>query len=148
MIRLMLEEDLPQVLAIEEQLFQPPWNEAQFHYELYENPYATLYVVEEDGQIKGYIDYWITFETAQLANIATAPAYQQQHIATRLMDEMIKACEAAMCENISLEVRIDNEPAKALYESYGFLAVTRRKHYYQDGCDADLMIKALGGNYK
>lgn len=148
MIRSMKESDLPQVLRIEEQLFTPPWNEAQFRYELFDNPYAHLYVLEEAGEILGYIDYWITFETAQLANIATAPGHQHQGVATSLMDAMIADCEAAMCENITLEVRIDNEVAKALYQRYDFIKVATRKQYYQDGCDGDLMIKALGGNYR
>lgn len=146
-LREMSEHDLTQVLAIEKALFVPPWNEEQFLYELHDNPFAQLYVVEQDDQIVAYMDVWITFETAQLANIAVMKTHQRQGIAKMMMDAMIKQCEAAMCENITLEVRIDNKAAICLYQAYGFIEVNIRKQYYEDGTDAYLMMKALGGNY-
>lgn len=147
MLRNMQIADLPQILTLEQQLFTSPWNEEQFLYEMTQNPYAHLYVIEDMGMIMGYMDYWITFEVAQLANIATAPSFQRKGFARQMMERMIVDCEAALCENITLEVRVDNEAAKTLYERYGFIEVGLRKQYYEDGCDAFLMIKPLGGNY-
>lgn len=147
MLRKMQIEDLSQILSLEQKLFISPWNEEQFLYEMTQNPYAHLFVIEDAGLIMGYIDYWITFEVAQLANIATAPSYQRKGVARQMMERMITDCEAALCENITLEVRIDNYAAQALYEHYGFIEVALRKQYYEDGCDAFLMIKPLGGNY-
>lgn len=146
-LRKMEERDLSQVLEIEQTLFQPPWNREQFLYELHENPFAQLYVVEHQEEVVGYMDLWITFETAQLANIAVKKSLQRNGIAKQMMDELISKCEDAGCENITLEVRLDNIGAIRLYEHYGFIEVNIRKQYYEDGCDAYLMMKALGGNY-
>lgn len=147
MLRAMQDDDLRSVCEIEQALFVPPWVEAMFAYELHDNPYAKLYVWEEDHEICGYIDYWITFETAQLANLAVCANKQRQGIAKAMLDAMIRDCEQAMCENITLEVRVDNRAALALYERYGFLKAAVRKGYYEDGTDAHLMIKPLGGNF-
>jgi len=147
MIREMKDTDLRQVLEIEQQLFSPPWDEAQFCYELHDNPFAYLYVMEENGTICAYMDYWITFEKAQLANIAVKQAVQRQGYAQHMMDAMIETCEKAFCEHITLEVRVDNNAAIALYERNGFIRAAIRKGYYEDGTDAYLMVKPLGGAY-
>ena len=147
MLREMKNNDLKIVSMLEQALFSHPWEEEMFAYELHDNPYAKLYVWEEEDEICGYIDYWITFERAQLANLAVRRDKQRQGSAKAMMEAMIQACERAMCENITLEVRMDNHEALALYEHYGFLKAARRKGYYEDGTDAHLMIKPLGGNY-
>ena len=46
-----------------------------------------------------------------------------------------------------LEVRPSNVAARGLYDSYEFIKVNIRKGYYNDnGEDAIVMCKALGGN--
>lgn len=147
MIRRLQKEDLEAVELLETALFPSPWYRCVLESEWQENPFAHLYVLESDRRICGYIDFWITFETAQLARIAVAKDAQRKGYASLLMDFMIEECERAMCENISLEVRVDNHAAIALYERYGFIKAALRKGYYEDGSDGDLMIKPLGGNY-
>ena len=63
------------------------------------------------------------------------------------MDFMIAAAEKEQCETIMLEVRPSNVAARGLYDSYEFIKVNIRKGYYNDnGEDAIVMCKALGGN--
>lgn len=147
MVRLMNEKDLEEVLALDAGAFQPNWNRSMFLSELRDNPFAHLYVLTKESAISAFIDFWITFETAQLANIAVAKEYQHQGLASALMNEMIRICNKEMCDNITLEVHINNQKAISLYEHYGFMKVSLRKGYYEDGSDAHLMIKPLGGNY-
>ena len=145
MIREMTVADLPKVMEIEEACFASPWTLSEYLYELLENPFSTLFVYEEAGEIIGMFDVWVTFEVAQLANIATKPSYQRQGIGQKLMDELIAFCERQACENITLEVRVSNEKAIALYAKNGFVHSHIRKNYYEDGEDAYLMMKELGG---
>ena len=71
MIRKMVETDLVQVVDLENICFpKGGWTLEQFRYELLENPFSYLLVFEENQTIIGYIDWWITYEQAQLANIA------------------------------------------------------------------------------
>lgn len=149
MLRTMTKEDITQIVAIDAICFPIPWKDDQYLYELEENDYALLYVLEQDHHIIGYIDFWITFDICQLAKIAVLPQYQGAHYAHILMDQMIQDAQAKQCETISLEVRVSNTNAKRLYEAYDFIKVNVRKGYYQDnGEDADVLVKALGGNWE
>lgn len=147
MIRRMEEKDLDRITELEEELFPAdPWQKKNFLYELSENPYARLFVCEKDGTIAGYADLWIMFEQAQIANLAVAGEYQGRGIGRELMECCLKEAEEAGCEVISLEVRVSNARAISLYQKSGFIRAAVRKGYYENGEDADLMIRPLGGN--
>lgn len=148
MIREMEIEDLEQILPMEEQLFPGDgWDRKTFLYELQENPYAALFAYEEDGVISGYVDVWVMYEQAQIADIGVALSFQHKGIGSQLLCKAIEVAETKGCETMSLEVRCSNEKAIGLYDKYGFIDVGRRKRYYADGEDARLMVKALGGIY-
>ena len=62
----------------------------------------------------------------------------------------MRMIEAGICKGIQqvwLEVRLSNTPAKMLYEKLGFLEVGRRKKYYSDtNEDAIIMALSLSNN--
>jgi ribosomal-protein-alanine N-acetyltransferase len=146
MIRRMNEEDLDAVVQMEKDLFPSGcWPKKEFLYEMQENPFAWLLVLEEEGEIQGYGDLWIMYEQAQIANIAVARSWQGQGKGSELLQAMIALAAEKGCETMSLEVRLSNSRALALYEKYGFIQANIRKNYYEDGEDANLMIKPLGG---
>ena len=147
MIRRMKAEDIPAVMKIEEICFTSRWNESMFLYEIEENEFGSFFVYCVDERIVGFIDFWITFETCQLANLAIHPDAQGHGYAKELMDTMVRYANEAGCENIMLEVRVSNQAARHLYASYDFIEMNIRKGYYNDnGEDAIVMCKALGGN--
>ena len=146
MIRGMKEEDLADVLKLEYSLFpKGAWTGPAFAYELSGNPFARLYVLEKNEKIIGYCDLWIMYEQAQIANLAVDQKWQGKGYGRLLMNHMIQEAEMAACETISLEVRISNEAALCLYRALGFLQVNVRRRYYEDGENAYLMVKPLGG---
>lgn len=138
--------DCHQLMQLDQTLFQASyWDEKQWEYELLENAFANLYVIYMDHQLIGYIDYWITFETAQIAKIGVHPQYQKKGIGKLLLCHAIKECERSSCETMSLEVRMSNQKAIAFYKSFCFEKLAIRKQYYKDGEDAYYMMKVLGG---
>lgn len=146
MIRRMTDDDLEEVCRLEEQLFpSSPWPKKEFQYELHENPFAVLYVIEEEGCLQGYVDLWIMYEQAQIADIGVSADCQRKGVGSRLMQRAVDDAVVKDCENLSLEVRVSNAPAIALYEKFGFITANKRKNYYEDGEDAWLMVKPLGG---
>ena len=147
MIRMMEEKDLDRIAELEDQLFPAdPWQKKNFLYEMNDNPYARLFVFEENGTVLGYADLWIMFEQAQIANLAAAREAQGRGIGRALMNRCLAEAEAEGCEVISLEVRVSNERAISLYSKSGFIKAAVRKGYSETGEDAYLMIKPLGGN--
>lgn len=140
-IREMQKDDLPQVLAIENESFIATWGEEQFNYELNDNPYSYLFVAVHNDQIIGFIDFWITFDTACINQIAVAKAYRHKGVGEVLMIDAFKRLELAKVQSITLEVRTHNEGAIHLYNKLGFKNILTKEHYYDNGDDAYYMVK-------
>ena len=146
MIREVKISDVGRLTEMENELFaDSPWPEKSFRYELYENPFAQMYGFEAEGKLVGYVDLWIMYEQAQIANIGVDRRFQKKGIASALMETCIQKAVERGCENLNLEVRVSNQPAISLYEKYGFITAAKRKNYYENGEDAYLMVKPLGG---
>ena len=72
--------------------------------------------------------------------------YWGRGIGTRLMEQMLAFCRESGAELASLEVRSDNERAKALYRKFGFVSFgTFPKFFKIDGAyfDVDCMTLEL-----
>ena len=93
------------------------------------------YVLEENNMILGFLDFWITFDSATIAQIAIRKTYQGRHLANLLMQEMIDDCFAKKVANIALEVRVSNLKAISLYTKYGFKKIVIKPHYYDKSID-------------
>lgn len=137
----MSQNDLDAVNAIEKQAFQDPWSKQDFINELESNPYSCIYVKEINGEVVAYVDLWIAYENAEIANIAVKKEFLHQGIASELMQYCLQKIQQSKCENFTLEVRVSNMNAIKLYEKFGFQTVSKRKKYYADGEDAYLMVQ-------
>ena len=84
-----------------------------------------------DNKVVGYCLYQVVFEQAEILRIGTHPNYHRQGIASQLFDKLNRELMQRQVENLLLEVRADNIPAIALYEQQQFVAIHRRKSYYQ-----------------
>ncbi|MEQ3550609.1 ribosomal protein S18-alanine N-acetyltransferase [Pseudonocardia nematodicida] len=76
---------------------------------------------------------------AEVHTIGVDPAWQGHGIGRALLARLLDAADQ-LGATVFLEVRTDNEPARALYESSGFTVVGLRKRYYRpSGADAHTM---------
>ena len=137
--REMMPEDAVAVEAVEQACFAIPWSRESFWKEAANE--NTCYLLALDGeQVIGYAGCWISFEEAQITNIAIAPDYRGQKVGTRLMAELIRLVKERGVTAMTLEVRPSNAPARALYAHYGFReAGVRKKYYHDNGEDAIIM---------
>lgn len=142
-VNIVKESDADSLLAIEQKCFVAPWSKENILYEINENPVSCLLKLEYNGQIIGFADYWITFDSATIAQIAVLPEYRRHHFASLLMDEIISDCYAKKVLVITLEVRTHNDAAIAFYTKYGFKNILTKPHYYTNGDDAFYMIKEV-----
>ena len=147
-IRPMKIEDLDEVMSIEDTSFIAPWKKEEFVNEFKSNQFANIFVVETNvdhttKKIIGFYDYWVTFDSATIAQIAIDPAYQRQHLGSLLMEEIIKDARAKKVRTMTLEVRKNNEKAVKLYQKFGFKQTLVKEKYYSNGDDAIYMIKEL-----
>lgn len=129
MIRKMELEDINKVAELEKNIFSMPWSEKSFRDTL--TSQDTIYLVEVfEEEIVGYCGIWISFDTADLCNMAVAPSQRRKGIAKRLLQEIFSLAEKRQVERILLEVRESNLGAIALYRESGFQQIGIRKGYY------------------
>lgn len=145
-VRRLLHRDLPSVMAIERRAFPTPWSLSMFVLEL-TRPGGISLAAAADEDLRGYLICARYDQAFHLMNIAVDPHHRRHGIARTLMDTMIE--RAGADANFTLEVRVSNAPAIALYESYGFRSVGTRRRYYADtGEDAIIMWRALGAPWE
>lgn len=131
------------VCDIEKSSFTKPWSRKSFEEEL-KNSNAVYSVAMVEEKSLGYIGGWIIQDQYDINNIAVLPQFRNRGIAKALLSHTIDFCTQKKLTQITLEVRQSNEPAKALYGSFGFIPVGIRKKYYSDtGEDAIIMALQL-----
>lgn len=142
-IRKMRKEDVEEVVKIEKNIFSSPWSEKSFIDALESND--NIYLVAVYGKkIVGYCGLWISYDVADLCNLAVALAYRHQSIGKKILVEGIKLVKERQTERILLEVRESNGSAIGLYQKIGFTEIGKRNNYYSNPTeDAILMEKYL-----
>ena len=136
--------DLEAIKEIEDESFINPFTKEDLLYEISQNPVSNFFVLEKDGLVVGFIDYWVTFDSATIDQIAVKKSERNQGFAKILLEKSINNLkELGEVSFFTLEVRASNEPAINLYKSFGFQKVTIKEKYYDDGEDAIYMIKGL-----
>lgn len=136
--------DLDAIKEIEDESFINPFTKEDLLYEISQNPVSNFLVLEKDGLVVGFIDYWVTFDSATIDQIAVKKSERNQGFAKILLEKSINDIkELGEVSFFTLEVRASNEPAINLYKSFDFQKVTIKEKYYDDGEDAIYMIKGL-----
>jgi ribosomal-protein-alanine N-acetyltransferase len=82
--------------------------------------------------IVGFVGVWLMVDEAHIVTIAVREGYRRRGIGELLL---IAAIELALLNKrgaVSLECRISNDAAIALYEKYGFRQLGIRPSYYSD----------------
>lgn len=152
-------DDIDQVMAIERQAFPLPWSRTTYQHELSDNQHSYYHVVRENlpparpaslldqlrqrfqrSPVLGYSGFWLVVDEAHISTIAVAKAWRGRGLGEFLLLHMIECGLELGANFVTLEVRVGNHVAQALYHKYGFVVTGRRKHYYRDnGEDAFIM---------
>ena len=141
-IRLLREEDLDRVMAIERECFSLPWEREAFRQEIAENRAARYIGLFEEGRLSAYAGMWFLLDEAHVTNIAVTGARRGQGLGERLMRALIQTAADCGMAWMSLECRRSNAAAQALYHKLGFVDVGYRKRYYEDNQE-DALVMAL-----
>ncbi len=129
--------DLPAVLSIERRSFPTPWSLAMFVLEL-SKPSGVCLAASEDDELLGYLVCSRYDRIWHLMNVAVRPERRRHGVARGLIARLLE--EAGRELPFTLEVRVSNHGAIAMYKELGFRSAGVRPRYYQDnGEDALIM---------
>jgi ribosomal-protein-alanine N-acetyltransferase len=137
-IRRLTYADLPQVIAIERRAFPTPWSLAMFVLEL-SKPSGICLAAVRDERIVGYL-VCSRYDTVwHLMNVAIDERLRRRGLATTLLEHLFDRADQPG-EQYTLEVRLSNTPAIALYERFGFHSAGLRRGYYHDNKEDALIM--------
>jgi ribosomal protein S18 acetylase RimI-like enzyme len=106
------------------------------------------FVAITDGKVVGWCDIALkprpTLRHSGVLGMGVISEYRGRGIGRALMHATLEAAKQRGIARIELTVRVDNEPAKRLYESFGFIAEGLcRRHLLVDGEYRDSWLMAL-----
>lgn len=133
--------NLKQILELEEK-FPNVFLKSDIINDFQNNPYTKYMVYLIDKKIVGFINYHDIYDRVEIINFNVLEFFQNRHIGSSLLLNLITISKEKLKKNITLEVRKDNEKAIYLYKKFGFREISIRKNYYND-VDGILMEKEL-----
>lgn len=95
---------------------------------------------QPENRIVGFAGMWTVYDEAHITTIGVDPELRGQGLGEWLLVHLIDEAVRRNAGWLTLEVRVSNEPAQALYAKYGFTVHGTRKRYYSDNNeDAHIM---------
>lgn len=128
------------IAALEKLCFSDPWSENSIAYELTSRLSYWLVAVE-NGEVVGYIGSQSVLGESDVMNVAVHPDHRRKGVAEALVLALAKDLKERDNVCLTLEVRVSNEPAIALYEKLGFTQVGRRPNYYRNPREDALILR-------
>jgi ribosomal-protein-alanine N-acetyltransferase len=139
LLRDMLNNDLPSVLAIENLAQLNPWSRSSFeetltgsqHCRVIELHHCSELVTGDVSELAAYHVVSVVLDELHVLNVVAAPQFQGLGLGHMLMSDIVAFAESRDLRKIFLEVRESNEVAKNLYLKWQFTQISLRKKYYR-----------------
>jgi len=133
--------EIDAVLAIEEASFTSPWTREMYVAELENEGISYCFLARTgEGEAVGFCSFWRVVDELHINNLAVLPAWRRTGVATSLLDHVIREGVRMGARRATLEVRRSNEPARRLYERFGFLVAGVRRAYYTNPVEDAIVL--------
>jgi ribosomal-protein-alanine N-acetyltransferase len=136
----MRRKHLKSIVHIEQQVYPQPWTTGLFLSEIALRAVRDYSVALMNEEVVGYAGLAYVDEEAHVTNIAVDPSFQGRSVATRLLLRCVEQCRQRGVTSMTLEVRVSNESAQALYRKFGFAPAGIRKSYYSSPTEDALIM--------
>ena len=126
---------LEETVKLDRACFGGLWTKGAYEREI-DSPNSLLLAVliqENDSATEKLIGigcFWAIVEEAHLTLLGIDPDYRRKGLGELLLCQLLEKAIEWSLERATLEVRVSNESAIALYEKLGFAVAGRRKDYY------------------
>jgi ribosomal-protein-alanine N-acetyltransferase len=133
---------LRNVLRIEQRTYPRPWTYGLFLGEIGQRTTRTYLVARVGATIVGYAGTFQAVDESHITTIVVDPDWHRRGVATRLLLALARAAVDRGSHSLTLEVRVSNSGAQALYRRFGFVPAGMRKAYYPDNHEDALVMWA------
>ena len=123
---------LRDVHSIDTKVYPRPWSLALWRQEIAMLDTRHYIVAEEGGALVGHAGIMYVLNEGHVTTVAVDPLWQGRGIATQLMSALCHHARTRKTSALTLEVRVSNERAIALYRRFGFAPAGVRKNYYSE----------------
>jgi ribosomal-protein-alanine N-acetyltransferase len=130
--------DLGAIEQIEKRAYPTPWSRSMFASEL-AKPSSICLGAFDGERLAGYLIVSRYVDAWHVMNVAVDPDFRRRGIARTLLEELFALTLDDGRRGYTLEVRVSNAGAIALYEQLGFHSSGIRRGYYTDNRE-DAMI--------
>lgn len=124
-------DDIYQILLLEKEVYQGqlPWSQKIFAKELRRRD--SLYLLLYFGNyLVGMVGCRFRFYQAHITYLAVVPQLQGRGLGTYLLTVILNEVKKQDLNKVTLEVRVENKKAQALYRHLGFRDNFIRRNYY------------------
>ena len=137
--------DLAAIEQIERRSYRTPWSRSMFAGELAKPSSICIGAFGDDGDehgstLRGYLIVSRYVDAWHVMNVAVDPDHRGHGIATLLLQRLFELTADDARRGYTLEVRVSNAVAIALYERLGFEARGIRRGYYTDNREDALIM--------
>jgi [ribosomal protein S18]-alanine N-acetyltransferase len=138
--------DLAGIMSLEQEVFGPHCFPRDMVERFLSDPDVHTLVIA-DAAIIAYSMVRLSpeYETAEILSLAVARSHRRQGLGRELIVSMEDLAVKGGFMTLMLCVRLDNAEAVNLYLSQGYRVLARLRDYYEDGSDADMMVKHMEG---
>ncbi len=134
-------DQIDDVLAVEEASFSNPWTREMYLSELENRGVSFCYLAKDGGgRIVGFCSFWRVLDELHINNLAVMPDARRGGVASALLTRVLKEGAALGARRATLEVRRSNDPARLLYERFGFSIAGVRRAYYTNPVEDALIL--------
>jgi ribosomal-protein-alanine N-acetyltransferase len=128
--------DLERLLALAENCpGAPRWGQRTWQ-QVLESPQAgvqrLVLIAESVNECVGFGVLGLAADAAEIESLVVNTSWRRRGVARRLCQDLLNWARARGARHASLEVRVSNTAAHALYESLGFHEVAMRRGYYRE----------------
>lgn len=129
-----------EIAELEKVCFSDPWSKKSISSEL-TNPLSCWIVALDGENLVGYVGSQSVLGWADMMNLAVAINYRRRGVAEQLVCTLIDNLKLRDVTCLTLEVRVSNQAAIALYNKLGFVQVGKRPNYYHNPKEDALILR-------
>lgn len=137
-VRWLIQRDLREVLKIERESFEYPWNEEDFLIRLRQR--NTISMVCEDGdEVVGFMMYELSKKSLLIVNFAVKADVRRQDVGSVMIRRLIDKLSPQRRSELFFHVRETNLPGQLFLRIHGFKAINVVRNHYEH-TDDDLYV--------